>query len=85
MKIRSCLLVLLLTLVATAHADSFLSLTNQSNGEVWQGTVQSVDWMDTSPFTVFMQGFGLVFVAGLLATGARWVRKIFGGSSVEEQ
>jgi hypothetical protein len=28
----------------------------------------------------FWQGFGLVFVTGLVAMGARWVRKILGGS-----
>lgn len=28
----------------------------------------------------FWQGFGLVFVTGLVAVGARWVRKILGGS-----
>jgi len=57
-----------------------ITVTNIATGDVYSCTVGVyVDMANT-----FWKGFALIFCAGLLALGARWVARIIGGGHESE-
>ena len=66
------------------NSETALSAWGVAPGQSWVLVVdnagETVGTAAVSDDARFWQGFSLVFVTGLVAMGARWVRKILGGS-----
>lgn len=70
-----------------AGPDTYVSLDDA--GETWiiadgASLAYSDKWTRAKAMEWFWAGFGLVFCAGLLALGAKWVHRIMGGNESYE-
>jgi hypothetical protein len=77
-KFKTVLIGMALWVTVSAQCQVYNWTSTNSVGQTEAGVLVQVD-PAVDNLTAFWGGFTVIFMAGMLATGARWVKKIVGG------